>query len=64
MLVVEIDDILNNYHGKVETSEHLRVAYREFSGINAIKVVVANGADVDGAAQLPDKQPLVEFGVE
>ena len=38
--------------------------YREFSGVDAIEVVVAHGADVDGAAELPDKQPLVELLVE
>ena len=36
------------------------LTYREFSGVDAIEVVVAHGADVDRAAELPDEQPLVE----
>ena len=40
------------------------LSYREFSGVDAIEVVVAHGADVDGAAELPDEQPLVELLVE
>ena len=38
--------------------------YREFSGVDAVEVVVAHGADVDRAAELPDEQPLVELLVE
>ena len=38
--------------------------YREFGGVDAVEVVVAHGADVDRAAELPDEQPLVELLVE
>ena len=38
--------------------------YREFRCIDAVEVKVPLGANVDGAAELSDKQPLVEFGVE
>ena len=40
------------------------ITYREFSCIDAVEVKVPLGANVDGAAELSDKQPLVEFGVE